>query len=254
MLHTMWSGEKTSSPNEHSMEKLHSIPTAGTYVSQLARSTKVKSESDSRAPTNITGAKMWPLGFQRRMGRLLGADGVQKSLTTGSHHQFPMMLSRHHGTWKLKRGSHGGLCGLEGEGTWVHPSRLSSYLVRWRWDEQLPLEIQFCSLQNKECDGRVCLTTIREGKALIFSSKSGAEKRMRNWFQSPVAPSRAKSETSISHCAPSVTMTALRKAASVPLEWIEINETKKEAQIGRYQEKWDVMKGVFQHSQGNPRA
>ena len=158
------------------------------------------------------GAKRWPLGFQRRVGRLLGADGVQKSLTTGSHRQFPMTFSRHHGTWKPKRGHQGGLCGLEGEGTWVHSSRLSSYLVRWPWDEQLPLEIQFCSLQNKERDGRVCLTTIREGKALIFSSKSGAERRMRNWFQSPVAPSRAKSETSISHCAPSVTMTALRKA------------------------------------------
>lgn len=148
MLHTMWSGEKTCLPKWAFDGKLHSIPTAGTYVSQLARSTKVKSESDSRAPTNITGAKMWPLGFQRRMEDF--ADGIQKSLTTGSHHQFPMMLSRHHGTWKLKRGSHGGLCGLEGkELGCTHPGSLptlSGDALRWT----VTSEIQFCSLQNKE--------------------------------------------------------------------------------------------------------
>lgn len=59
---------------------------------------------------------MCPLGFLRKMGRLRGTDGIQKSLPIGGHHHF-MMLSRHCQTnkkcrrveWRNKKLYSGGL-------------------------------------------------------------------------------------------------------------------------------------------------
>lgn len=57
----------------------------------------------------------------------------------------------------------------------------------------------------------------------IFIQLWGREEDL---FQSPVAPNRGKFETSISHCALSVTITALWKSALVPSEQISMNEAK----------------------------
>jgi len=122
------------------MEKLHSIPTAAL---KSAKYQKAQKSNQSLIPGLLTplGAEMWPLEFQRRMGRLLGADGIQTSLTTGSHHQFPMTFSRHHGTWNRREGVMEVSVGSKGkELGCTHPGSLptlsgdlemNSYLLRF---------------------------------------------------------------------------------------------------------------------------
>lgn len=148
----------------------------------------------------------------------MGTDDIHQCLPIGCHHWFPMMLSRHCQTnkefskakcGKRKKVYHGGSY----EGKKLVCNHLSSLLTLSDDPEMNSYLLGFVfilwKIRNVISWGRVFLTSTRERKTLVFSSNSGVEMRMENLFQSPVASNRTKSETSISHCALSVTITAL---------------------------------------------